>query len=38
MSIEKIREKLTEFIDYFFGNSTLLDQNNNIDEMINDVK
>ncbi|CAD8151668.1 unnamed protein product [Paramecium pentaurelia] len=39
LSIEKIREKLTEFIDYFFANSTLLDDNNNsIDEIINDVK
>ncbi|CAK67592.1 unnamed protein product (macronuclear) [Paramecium tetraurelia] len=39
LSMEKIREKITEFIDYFFSNSTLIDSNgNNLDEMINDVK
>lgn len=30
---------LTEYIDYFFGNSTVIDQNkNNMDDIIYDVK
>ncbi|CAD8048656.1 unnamed protein product [Paramecium primaurelia] len=39
LSEDKIKEKITDFIQFYFGNSTSIDQNNNsIEEIIQDVK
>ncbi|CAD8146722.1 unnamed protein product [Paramecium pentaurelia] len=39
LSEDKIKEKITDFIQFYFGNSTSIDQSNNsIEEIIQDVK